>query len=106
MRIALDSSGGGIMNKNKFNTPFIELYPTFQDYQRHEAETMLSMLGTCYDVNGFKRNLDDPAIVRMYGLQNEKRKLEEHRAHLRAYISEEQENPIYRAYYDYLSVKG
>jgi hypothetical protein len=89
--------------KNKHNTSFGELYPTFQDYQKHEAEAMLSLLGIFTDSDGFKHNLDNPSIVRTYHLEKQKKELDEHRKELQSYINGEKECRVYRMAYDYLN---
>lgn len=92
--------------KNKFNTPFMELYPTFQDYQRHEAQQRLDM-PELYYMNAYYKHVDLLAMsdgdIAMHHLEEEKQKALDNRAYLKKCIDGEVVDLIYLAYYNQLS---
>lgn len=93
------------MSKNKFNTPFKELYPTFQDYQKHEAS---ARLGTkeMYFMEAYNSSIDLLTLkdyeIKMYKLEKEVKKAKENQERLKNCIAGIVEDPIYKMYYNHL----
>ena len=94
------------MNKNKFNTPFKELYPTFQDYQKHEAELRLGN-EELYFIECYNQHIDLLKLsneqIKLYKLEDAVKKALENREYLKKCIVGEVEDPLYKMYYNHLS---
>jgi hypothetical protein len=91
--------------KNKLNTRFKELYPTFQDYQKYEASARLGNK-EMYFIESYNQHVDLLKLseyeIKLYELEDVVKKALDNREYLKMCIAGIIEDPIYKMYYNHL----